>query len=419
MNESERFSDMDISSADFWRRPLRARDEAFAVLRERPGMSFHRSIDLGSAIDGPGFWAATRQEDIRYVSRHADLFCSGRGVGFSDIPAEYNEPFGSFLMTDAPRHTQLRGLISRAFTPKRVRAIEEQIRRQAEVAVRDAVAIGSCELVDTLSMRVPLWTISEMLGVPDDRRQELWDAANTLVSNQDPEDGPRSDDPLTALLTSAIQLSTLGSDIAAERRQDPRDDLLTALVQAEVDGERLSDQEIGAFVVLLGVAGNDTTRNSISHGVMAFADNPQQWDLLRGDPERYLETAVEEILRWASPVLTFRRTATQDTRIGEQPISEGDHIVMFYASGNRDERAFNDPWAFDITRVPNEHVAFGGGGAHFCLGAGLARSQLRSVFGELLSSVSAFEVGEARLLRSAFVHGVEAVPCTFVTDGPA
>jgi len=405
---------IDISSAAFWTQPFRARDRAFAELRARPTVSFHPTIEIGSS-GGPGFWAATTHDDIQYVSRHADLFCSGRGVGFTDIPQEYNEPFGSFLMTDAPRHTHLRGLISRAFTPKRIRQIEEQIQRQAGAIVADAVSQGTCDLVTALSARLPLWTISEMLGVPEDRRAELRDAANLMVGAQDPELLATMDDPFTAVLTAGITMSVLGSEIAAARRTDPRDDLLTGLVQAELDGHGLTDEEIGAFVVLLGVAGNDTTRNSISHGVMAFAEHPDQWALLRSDPERYLPTAVDEIVRWASPVLTFRRTATQDTAIGEQAIAEGDHVVMFYGSGNRDDHAFDDPWTFDIARQPNDQVAFGGGGPHFCLGANLARAQLRSVFRELSSRVDAFEVGEPKLMQSAFVHGIEALDCTFVT----
>ncbi len=406
---------VDISSSEFWSQPLRERDRAFAVLRAQERVTFHPPIDIRSS-GGPGFWAATTQEQIRYVSRHADLFCSGRGVGFSDIPAEFNEPFGSFLMTDAPRHTHLRGLISRAFTPKRVRQIEEQIQGQAAAIVADAVDQGSCDLVTALSSRLPLWTISEMLGVPEERRAELRDAANLMVGAQDPEVLAALDDPFTALLMAGITLSTLGSEIAAERRDDPRDDLLTGLVHAEIDGERLTDEEIGAFVVLLGVAGNDTTRNSISHGVLAFAENPDQWELLRSDPDRYLASTVDEIVRWASPVLTFRRTATEDLDLGGQAIAEGDHIVMFYASGNRDEHVFEDPWTFDIARNQNDQIAFGGGGPHFCLGANLARAQLRSVFRELSARVTSFEVGEPALLTSAFVHGIESLECTFVVD---
>jgi cytochrome P450 len=407
---------VDISSAGFWGKTMRERDIAFAELRSRPAITFHPPVEVGATATGPGFWAATTHADIVRVSRHPETFCSGRGVGFSDIPAEFNEPFGSFLMTDAPRHTQLRRLVSRAFSPKQVASIEVQIREQARSIVTEAVAKGSCELVGDLSLRLPLWTISEMLGVPPERQAEFREAANLMVSAQDPKFATDGSDPFSALLSAAITLSTLGSELAASRRQTPSDDLLTALVQAEVDGERLNDQEIGAFVVLLGVAGNDTTRNTITHGVMAFAECPDQWAVLRNNPDRLLPGAVEEIVRWASPVMTFRRTATVDTNIGDQLIEAGDHIVMFYGSGNRDEQVFPDPWRFNINRQPNDHVGFGGGGPHFCLGANLARAQLRSVFSELARSVESFEVGEPDRLFGAFVHGIHSLDCRFVTD---
>ena len=411
------FDAVDISSTGFWRLPIRERDRSFEELRRRPTISFHAPVASGGDPDGPGFWAAARHADIVHVSRHADEFCSGKGVGFSDIPEEYNEPFGSFLMTDGDRHNQLRRLVSRAFTPRQIAAIDEQIRNQARTLVAATLEHESCELVGTLSSRLPLWTISEMLGVPAERRDELHDAANLMVSTQDPEFIVEGEDSLGQVLMAAITLSTLGSELAAERRSDPRDDLFTALVQAEVEGEQLNDQEIGAFTVLLGVAGNDTTRNSISHGIVAFAENPDQWDRLRSDPEALLPAAVEEILRWASPVQTFRRTATCDTRIGDQPIAEGDRVVLFYPSGNRDDAVFDDPWRFDITRTPNDHIAFGGGGPHFCLGANLARTQLRAVFGELARSVERFDVSEVGYLAGAFVNGIKRLDCRFTLAG--
>jgi len=408
---------VDISTASFWGKTMRERDVAFATLRAGANVTFHPPIKLGAVATGPGFWAASKHADIVHVSRHPEEFCSGQGVGFSDIPAEFNEPFGSFLMTDAPRHTELRRLVSRAFTPRQVAMIEAQIVEQARTIVAETIAMGSCELVENLSMRLPLWTISEMLGVPPERRAELHLGANLMVGAQVPASAAGHDDPFTTVLSGGITLSTLGSELAAQRRRHPTDDLLTALVQAEVAGVRLSDQEIGAFVVLLGVAGNDTTRNTITHGVVAFAEHPDQWALLRSDPERLLPGAVEEIVRWASPVMTFRRTATTDTSIAGQHIAAGDHVVMFYGSGNRDETVFPDPWHFDITRDPNDHVGFGGGGPHFCLGANLARAQVRSVFRELANSVNSFEVEEPNMLVGAFVHGIRSMECHFVMDG--
>ncbi len=405
---------VDISSTGFWRQTPRERDLAFAELRARRTISFHRPIEFGTVASSPGFWAATKYDDIVYVSRRSEEFCSGKGVGFSDIPQEYNEAFGSFLMTDAPRHTSLRRLVSRAFTPKQVSLIEKQIQEQAIVIVADAVAKdGTIDLVSDLSMRLPLWTISEMLGVPIEQREGFREDADLMIAGSDPELLAKYPDPFTKILTAAIALTTLGSELATQRREHPTDDLLTALVHAEVEGERLTNDEIGAFVVLLGSAGNDTTRNSITHGITAFAENPDQWELLRSDPDKWLPSAVEEVLRWATPVMTFRRTATADTMIGEQPIRAGDHVVMFYPSGNRDERIFDDPWRFDISRNPNPHIAFGGGGPHFCLGANLARTQLMSVFRELATRVKGIEVGQPTVPDSAFVNGVRSVDCKF------
>jgi cytochrome P450 len=407
------FDAVDISSAAFWRQTMRERDGAFAELRARPTISFHAPVEIGASPGAQGFWAAARHADIVFVSRHPEEFCSRKGVGFSDIPEEYNEPFGSFLMTDGARHNQLRRLVSRAFTPRQVASIDEQIRHQARALVTETLQHDVCELVSAFSMKLPLWTISEMLGIPPDQRTAFHDSANLMVQAQDPDAADDDGSSLGRILEAAITLSTLGSTLAAERRTDPKDDLLTALVQAEVEGERLNDQEIGAFCVLLGVAGNDTTRNSISHGVVAFAENPEQWELLRTDPENLLPNAVEEIIRWASPVQTFRRTATRDTLIGEQVIAEGDHVVMFYGSGNRDEAVFDEPWTFDITRTVNDHVAFGGGGPHFCLGANLARTQLRAVFGELARHVERFEVADVSYLAGAFVNGINRLDCRF------
>ena len=407
------FDPVDISSAALWGQPMRERDEAFAILRTRSNLTFHRSVEVGSAPGSRGFWAVTRHADIMYVSRRPGEFCSGEGIGYSDIPKELNEPFGSFIMTDAPRHTHLRHLVSRAFTPKQVAKIEEQILNQACVIVADALEMGAGDAVANLSRRLPLWTISEMLGVPAERRDELQEAANMMVSASDPRTEASGVDSFHALFSAAITLSTLGSELAAERRDVPKDDLLTGLVQAEIEGARLTDQEIGSFVVLLAVAGNDTSRNTISQAVLAFADNPDQWDLLRSDPERWLPSAVEEILRWSTPVMTMRRTATADTTVGDQAIAKGDYLVMFYPSGNRDESVFTDPWKFDITRTPNPHIAFGGGGPHYCLGANLARTQLRSVFAQLAKSVTSFQAGEPERLHSAFINGIISLDYSF------
>lgn len=409
------FDELDISSTAFWAMPPRKRDERFAELRRDKPVSFHAPPEGGLIPPTEGFWAVVRHADVRHVSRNPELFCSGQGVSFEDVPIEVAEATGAFLPTDAPRHTRLRGLVSDAFTPRRVRLVAEQIEQHAADIVAEVLAAGECDLVSQVSMRLPLWTISEMIGVPEDQRAEMHDAANIIGGVADPEIVPEGDESFMVLLTGMSRLQTIAREMQSDRRSQPRDDLMTALVEAQVDGELLTADEICAFFVLLAFAGNDTTRNTISHSVLAFAENPEQWDLLRSDIDTHLPSAVEEMIRWASPVTQFRRTATRETQIAGQPIAQGDRVVIFYSSANRDDTVFEDPWNFDITRRPNEHLGFGGGGPHFCMGAGIARTQLRALFGQLAQRVERFETGRPDYLTSNFVNAVKRLPCRFVT----
>src|SRR5205807_7883639 len=270
-------------------------------------------------------------------------------------------------------------LVSSAFTPRQVARIEAGIREKARRVVEEAAPTGGGDFVELIAKRLPLITISEMIGVPESDREEVVRNADTLVTVSDPEvTGERS--PLEALGAAVWSLNSFAKELAAHREVNPGDDLMTALVQAEVDGERLTHDEIGAFFVLLSVAGNDTTRHTTSHAMRALTVNPEQREALVADLEAAMPTAVEEFVRWATPVLTFRRTATCDTELAGQPIAATEKVVLFYQSGNRDETAFDDPWRFDVTREPNHHLGFGGGGPHYCLGASLARTQLRSLF---------------------------------------
>jgi cytochrome P450 len=279
--------------------------------------------------------------------------------------------------------------------------------------VEEAAPTGGGDFVGLIAKRLPLITISDMIGVPEADRERVVEAADTLVTVSDPEvTGAQS--PLEALGNALFTLTAFAKELAAHREQNPGDDLMTALVQAEVDGDRLTHDEIAAFFVLLSVAGNDTTRHTTSHAMRALTVNPDQRARLTDELDETLPAAVEEFVRWATPVLTFRRTATRDTEIAGQPIGGGDKVVLFYHSGNRDESAFADPWEFDVTRQPNHHLGFGGGGPHYCLGASLARTQLRSLFGELLRTLPDIEVGEPEMFRSsAFIHGVKRMPCAF------
>ncbi|MDT5197847.1 MAG: hypothetical protein QOH20_4601 [Mycobacterium sp.] len=407
----------DLSARAFWTYTQRERDESFRILRQTDQLTFQRPPEMSLLPAQQGYWAIVRHEDVRHVSRHPELFCSGQGVVLDDAPAELYQIVAGFLPTDAPMHARLRGLVSRAFTPAQVKKIEDQIGEQAAKIVDEAVSTSDTEVVSQVSMRLPLWTISEMVGVPDHQRVQMHEAANLLVAINDEEFVGAEDDPMTVLMGGVLTLHAMAKTLAADRRTHPADDLMTALVHAEVDGESLTEDEIASFFTLLAVAGNDTTRNTITHAIKAFSDSPEQWDLLRSDPARYLDSAVEEMIRWASPVHLFRRTATEDAYIRDQLIRQGERVVMFYGSANRDELVFENPWTFDITRKPNEHLGIGGGGPHFCMGAFIARRQLRAVFAEFAAKVERFEAGELDLVTGNLIHNVRRLPCRLRVAG--
>jgi cytochrome P450 len=413
--ETSHSPDIDLGSLDFWGRPAEERDTYFAQLRRDAPLSRQAApediLDLPDAGD-QSYWAIVRYEDIRRISRDPQKFCSGEGTQFADAPPEMLEASQSFLAMDAPRHTKLRGLVSSAFTPRQVARIEDSIRVNARRIVEAAAPAGGGDFVELIAKQLPLVTISDMIGVPQADRERVVTAADVLVSVADPEVfGDRS--PLEVLGEALWTLTEFATELAVHRERNPGDDLMSALVQAEVDGERLTHAEIAAFFVLLSVAGNDTTRHTTSHAMRALTLNPHQRALLMEDLDTRLPTAVEEFVRWASPVLTFRRTTTREVELHGERLPAGERVVLFYHSGNRDEQAFADPWRFDVTREPNRHLGFGGGGPHYCLGASLARTQLHSIFGELLRVVPDIEAHEPDLLRSAFIHGVKRMDVTF------
>lgn len=411
------FDPHDISSLAFWAQAPAVRDRVFADLRAEQPISWHRPAEtelLPNSAD-PGFWALTRHADIVAVSRNSEVFASGQefgGVMLEDVPAEILEAAHSILAMDAPRHAKQRKIISSVFTPKRVAQIDAQIRNQAKLIVDAVAPLGEIDFVEQVAARLPMWTISEMIGIPVDRRDEVTAAAGAMVSWNDPDfigDG----EPIAVLFNGLMTLHGAASELVAQRRAKPADDLMTALVQAEVDGQQLTDNELAAFFVLLCVAGNDTTRQTTSHTVLALREFPEQRAWLVEDYNARIRPAIEEFVRWASPVMTFRRTARVDTEVGGQPIAAGEKVVMFYRSGNRDEAVFAEPERFDLSRTPNNHVGFGGGGAHFCLGSNLARTQMRALFQELLFRLPDLEVGEPEYLAGNFINGIKRLPARF------
>ena len=407
------YDDIDISKTAFWASPAERREEAFRQLRELRPVSWQPPVEgplLPPDSDDRGYWAVVRHQDVVAVSRDSETFCSGQGVMYENVPEQLLEASQSIIAMDAPRHTRLRRLVSAAFTPRQVARIEEQIARQARAIVDELVEQGDCDFVEQVSTRLPMWTISEMVGVPEADRLRITTAANVLVGYNDP-DVVADQHPLQVIFENLVLVSAAALELAASRRRTPTDDLMSALVGAEIEGERLTEDEIAAFFVLLSVAGNDTTRHTISHTMRALQEFPDQRTQLVSGFDGHIETAVEEMVRWATPVMTFRRTATRDTVLCGQGISAGDKVALFYTSANRDRAAFDQPERFDIARDPNHHVGFGGGGVHYCLGAALARTQLRAIFGQLLQRLPALEVGEPHYLGGNFINGISRMPC--------
>jgi len=403
---------VDLSSMDFWALPPAAREEGFAELRATAPVSWHRQPEsqlLPESEGTGGYWAIVRYEDVREVSRDPQRFCSGQGVMFEDIPQEMLEASQSFLAMDDPRHATLRKLVAEGFKPRAVKRIEDGIRADARTIVDELVDGFEGDFVEAVAKRLPMMTIMRMLGVPEeDQKAVLW-GVDAAVSWNDP-DFLAGQTPLEVVAKSMAIMTEIAYRLCAERRAQPADDLITDLVEADVDGERLTDAEISAFLVLLSVAGNDTTRHTTSHAMRALCDFPDQRALLLQDLDGRIDTAVEEFVRWASPVMTFRRTATRDTEIAGQPVAAGEKVVMFYPSANRDETVFDRPNDLDVARSPNRHVGFGGGGPHFCMGAPLARTQLKAIFTELLGRFPDLEVGEPAYVTGNFVNGITRMP---------
>jgi cytochrome P450 len=409
VSQEREHSPFDITSHDFWSQPFDERDKTFAQLRASDGLTWHRPLPSLFDIAEPGFWALTRRADIAFVSTHPELFTSARGVALDPMPADVQRFASFFLTMDPPQHTGYRKLISSAFTPRNVRRIDDQIHATAVKVVDDLVGAGEIDFVSACSARLPMLTIMEMLGVPPSDQPGVAAAAEKLFSMSDDEYSTleeRAQDTINEIML----LASTGAELAKFRRANPGDDLMTSIVNAEVDGQRLTDEEIGAFLILLSSAGNDTTKQATTHAMMALVANPAQRAWLMEDFEGRIGLAIEEFVRWSSPVLQFARFATEDVDLAGQRIRAGEKVGLFYCSANRDESVFAAPQAFDLSRAPNPHLGFGGGGPHFCLGNQLTKSELRNLFRELLTRLQHVEFGEPELLHSNFVHGIKRLP---------
>jgi methyl-branched lipid omega-hydroxylase len=410
-------ADIHLDSLEFWGLDDDVRDGAFAALRREAPISFWPAIELPGFPAGGGHWALTKLDDVHYASRHPDIFSSNPGITINDQNPEVAEYFGSMIVLDDPRHQRLRSIVSRAFTPKVVARIEASVRERAHRLVASMIANhpnGEAELVSELAGPLPLQVICDMMGIPEEDHQRVFHWSNVILGVGDPD---LTTDPEEFIQVS-MEIGAYASALAEDRGLNHHDDLTTSMVEAEVDGDRLSSSEIASFFILLVVAGNETTRNAISHGALALSRYPEQREKWWSDFDGLAPTAVEEIVRWASPVVYMRRTLTQDVELSGTKMAAGDKVSLWYNSANRDESKFANPWAFDVARDPNPHLGYGGGGAHFCLGANLARREIRVVFDELRREIpDIVATGEPARLLSQFIHGIKSLPVAWTPPG--
>lgn len=406
-------ADVRLDTWKFWSKNDDFRDGAFATLRRESPIRFFAEARFEGIEPGPGHWALTRYDDIHFASRHPDIFSSSPSITIGDSSPELSEYFGSMIVMDDPRHQRLRSIVSRAFTPKVVARIETSVRDRARSLVADMIERnpdGNGELVAELAGPLPLQVICDMMGIPAEDHERIFHWTNIILGFGDPDLTTDYDE----FGRTALEIGAYAHQLAEARRTAESEDLTSALVHAEVDGERLTSAEVASFFILLVVAGNETTRNAISHGVLALSRFPDQRRIWWDDYNRLAPTAVEEIVRWASPVVYMRRTLTRDFELSGVQMAKGDKATLWYCSANRDEDKFADPWRFDVTRNPNPHVGFGGGGAHFCLGANLARREINVAFEELHRQVPDITVtAEPARLFSAFIHGIKQLPVSW------
>jgi cholest-4-en-3-one 26-monooxygenase len=376
----------------------------------------HDPVHWQDEANGPGFWTITKYDDCVMVNRDVERFSSHRRgtMPFELSDEDIEQQKLMMVNMDPPLHTRYRRLVNKGFTPRMVRDLEKSIHQRTDAIINAVCEKGEADFVTELSGELPLQVIADLLGVPQDDRHNMFDWSNRMVGNEDPEYGITAENAMLA----AMELYGYASQLFAHKRIDPGTDLMTALTQVDIDGEQLSELELELFFLLLTVAGNETTRNLISGALYAFFQFPDQWQRLLAD-RSLLPSAVEEMLRYVTPVMNFRRTATCDLELRDTQIRENDKIVFFHASANRDEEIFDDPDVLDITRDPNPHIAFGGGGPHFCLGANLARMEIRVMYEHLLDRLpDIHQAGEIQRLQSQFINGVKHLPVAFTPTAP-
>ncbi len=384
--------------------------EWFAYLRKNHPVWWHEEKD------GPGFWAVTRYHDCNTVNRDYEHYSSHSKATFIwDLPDDQLAQLQMLMLNmDPPIHTRYRRLVNKGFTPRMIAQLHDRIEAATDSILDSVIERGEADFVTDIAAELPLIVIADLLGVPQEDRNRMFEWSNRMIGNADPEYGITDEDANLA----SVELYAYASELYARKRIDPQNDLMSVLNGVDIEGEKLSELELELFFLLLTVAGNETTRNLISGGMVAFFENPDQWELLRND-RSLLPNAVEEMLRYVTPVMNFRRQTTAPVELSGQKIGTDEKVVFFHISANRDEEIFDDPQKFDITRNPNPHIAFGGGGPHFCLGANLARMEIKVMYEHLLDRVPDLTLnGDVKRLRSEFISGVKHIPVSFPPAAP-
>lgn len=415
---------INLTDPDFWRLPLEQRQAGFAALRRHKPIAFFDEPEPAPVLGipkGPGYWALTRYADVMEVSRTPATWCSGLGsTSVTDLSPEANEFFGSFIVMDDPKHKRQRGIVARRFTPRQLAKVLDNVTNVADEIIDGIIDKGEIDLVESVSVPFPLLIICDMMGIPRSEFQTVADATNKILGAGDAE-FRTEEDPMQAAFNGALTLVALMQELAEHRRKNPSDDLTSQLVNADVGEDVLTPEELAPFFILLAVAGNDTTRTAISHGMHYLSQNPDQRRIWQQDLAGVAPTAVEEIVRYGAPVVFMRRTATRDTTLGGREFTKGEKVVLFYGSANRDEAVFADPDRFDVLRKDNPHVGFGGPGPHFCLGAHLARRELSVMFQKLFARLPDIQaIEQPELLDPAampLVTGVKRLKVQFTPGG--
>ena len=407
MNPQLLHADFDVTDPDLIQQGVPY--EEFKKLRTAAPVAWNAQRRLIGGYDDEGFWLVTRHAEVREVSLKPELFSSWENTavvrfmeGISRDEIEMQRLM--MLNVDPPDHTKLRRIVSRGFTPKAIRMIEEALSKRAESIVKEAVERGSGDFVTEVAAELPLQAIAELIGVPQEERTKIFDWSNQMIAYDDPE---YDIDPVVA----SAELINFAMALGQDRTENPRDDIVTKLVTADVDGRGLTSDEFAFFVLLLAVAGNETTRNAITHGMMGFFQFPEQWELYKAERPA---TAADEIVRWATPVIVFQRTALDDTALGGVDIKRGQRVGICYSAANFDPEVFDRPERFDVTRDPNPHLGFGGGGPHYCLGANLAKMEINLMFNAIADHMPDISsAGPARRLRSAWINGIKELPVRY------